>query len=95
MNFTCSKDNLLKTLSYTVNAIDPKPVQDALKCFRLDVGVDWLTVQANNYRLGIKVGMEVFICETGSILVDAKKFIKIIKACSDEINFSLDDKKKS
>ena len=90
MNFTCSKDNLLKILSHAFNAVEPKPVENTLKCFHLDVSADWLTVQANNYQLGIKVGMEIFTRETGSLLVDAKKFIQIIKACRDEINFSLD-----
>ena len=88
MKFSCSKKDLLATLSTASKALAVRPMTPILAGFYLKVFGDVLEVQANNYSLGIAGQTPVNSQdEGGEVVVIGKKFLEVVRAMPDDVIF--------
>lgn len=82
MKFTTTKNGLIKGLSTVSRAISPKAMQAILGCVLIEVG-DSIQLMGNNLEIGIQTAIEGDIEQIGSIAVEAKMFLEVIKKMPD------------
>ena len=83
MKLVCSKSNLLNGVQIVSKAVSNKPTISILECIMVDATKGFITLTANDMDLGIETIIEGQIVEKGSIALDAKIFLEIVRKLPD------------
>lgn len=83
MKLVCSKSNLLNGVQIVSKAVSNKTTMSILECIMVDATKGIITLTANDMDLGIETIIEGQIVEKGSIALDAKIFLEIVRNLSD------------
>lgn len=82
MKITCSKSDLLSSVSIVMKAVSNKTTLPILECILIEVQ-DQIKLTATDMELGIETYVNGTILETGKIAIDAKLFSEIIRKLPD------------
>lgn len=83
MKLVCSKSNLLNGVQIVSKAVSNKTTMSILECIMVDATKGIITLTANDMDLGIETIIEGQIVEKGSIALDAKIFLEIVRKLPD------------
>ena len=83
MKLVCSKSNLLNGVQIVSKAVSNKTTMSILECIMVDASKGIITLTANDMDLGIETIIEGDIVEKGSIAIDAKIFLEIVRKLPD------------
>ena len=83
MKLVCSKSNLLSGVQIVSKAVSNKTTMSILECIMVDASKGIITLTANDMDLGIETIIEGNIIEKGSIALDAKIFLEIVRKLPD------------
>ncbi|OGI08086.1 MAG: DNA polymerase III subunit beta [Candidatus Margulisbacteria bacterium GWF2_35_9] len=78
MDVICKKDDLLKILSISINAVSERTTIEALKCFKLEAIDNKLFITSNNLETNIIGSLNAKVNNNGKTLVHAKTFLNIV-----------------
>ena len=93
MKITCSKNNLLKSVSISLKAVPSKTTMPILECILIDASASQIKFTTNDMELGIETIVEGTIEEKGMVALDAKIFYEIIRRLPDnDVTIKTDDK---
>lgn len=96
MKLICSKSNLLNGVQIVSKAVSNKTTMSILECIMVDAAKGNITLTANDMDLGIETIIEGEIVEKGSIALDAKIFLEIVRKLPDsEITIETDSSYKT
>lgn len=79
MKFICDKANLLNGLQIVSKAVSNKTTMSILECIMVDATKGVITLTGNDMDLGIETFIEGEILEKGSIALEAKIFLDIVR----------------
>ena len=79
MKLVCTKANLLNGVQIVSKAVSNKTTMSILECIMVDATKGIITLTANDMDLGIETTIEGDILEKGSIALDAKLFLEIVR----------------
>lgn len=82
MKITCSKSDLLSSVSIVMKAVSNKTTLPILECILIEVQ-DQIKLTATDMELGIETYVNGTILKTGKIAIDAKLFSEIIRKLPD------------
>lgn len=82
MKITCSKSDLLSSVSIVMKAVSNKTTLPILECILIEVQ-DQIKLTATDMELGIETYVNGTIIESGKIAIDAKLFSEIIRKLPD------------
>ena len=83
MKLVCSKANLLNGVQIVSKAVSNKTTMSILECVMVDATKGSITLTANDMDLGIETIIQGDILEKGSIALDAKIFLEIVRKLPD------------
>lgn len=83
MKLVCSKSNLLNGVQIVSKAVSNKTTMSILECIMIDATKGIITLTANDMDLGIETIIDGDIIEKGSIALDAKIFLEIVRKLPD------------
>lgn len=83
MKLVCSKSNLLNGVQIVSKAVSSKTTMSILECIMVDATKGIITLTGNDMDLGIETIIEGNIVEKGTIALDAKIFLEIVRNLSD------------
>ena len=83
MKIVCSKSDLLNGVQIVSKAVSNKTTMSILECIMVDTTKGIITLTANNMDLAIETVIEGQIIERGSIALDAKIFLEIVRKLPD------------
>ena len=96
MKLVCSKANLLNGVQIVSKAVSNKTTMSILECVMVDATKGSITLTANDMDLGIETIIQGDILEKGSIALDAKIFLEIVRKLPDsDITIETDSDRKS
>ena len=96
MKLVCSKSNMLNGVQIVSKAVSNKTTMSILECIMVDATKGIITLTANDMDLGIETIIEGDIIEKGSIALDAKIFLEIVRKLPDsEITIETDSSYKT
>ena len=96
MKLVCTKSNLLNGVQIVSKAVSNKTTMSILECIMVDASKGNITLTANDMDLGIETIIEGDIIEKGSIALDAKIFLEIVRKLPDsEITIETDSSYKT
>ena len=84
MKLVCTKANLLNGVQIVSKAVSNKTTMSILECIMVDATKGIITLTANDMDLGIETIIEGDILEKGSIALDAKLFLEIVRGFTGE-----------
>lgn len=85
MKILCQKSDLLNGLSIVSKAVPSKTTMSILECILVDSTAGNIKLTANDMELGIETTVEGQIIEKGTIAIDAKIFLDIIRKLPDSV----------
>ncbi|MBE5868352.1 MAG: DNA polymerase III subunit beta [Lachnospiraceae bacterium] len=92
MKLVCSKANLLNGVQIVSKAVPNKTTMSILECIMIDATKGSIKLIANDMELGIETIIDGDIVEKGSIAIDAKIFLDIVRKLPDsDITVETDD----
>lgn len=83
MKLICKKSNLLNGTSIVSKAVPSKTTMPILECILVDASNEIIKLTANDMDLGIDTVIEGDIIEPGTIALDAKLFLEIVRKLPD------------
>lgn len=83
MKIVCTKSNLLNGVQTVSKAVPNKTTMSILECILVDAGENMIKLTANDMELGIETVIEGDIIEPGTIALDAKIFLEIVRKLPD------------
>ena len=83
MNIICSKQKLQEAISIVTKAITGKTTMPILECILIDATTEIIKLTANDMELGIETIVDGEILEKGTIAIDAKIFMEIVRKLPD------------
>ena len=96
MKLVCSKSDLLNGVQIVSKAVSNKTTMSILECIMVDASMGIITLTANDMDLGIETIIKGEIIEKGSIALDAKIFLEIVRKLPDnDITMETDDSYKT
>ncbi len=96
MKLVCSKSDLLNGVQIVSKAVSNKTTMSILECIMVDASMGIITLTANDMDLGIETIIEGEIVEKGSIALDAKIFLEIVRKLPDsDITMETDESYKT
>lgn len=95
MKVRVNREEFAQAMGAAVASINPKTFKDILKCVRLDVAADVMTVSATDLEIGLTYSCsQIETQEPGATLVDADLLRQIVSNCGDEVLAIETDKSK-
>ncbi len=92
MKFICSKQSLLNGLQIVSKAVPNKTTMSILECILVEAKDGTIKFTANDMELGIETVIEGNILEKGTIALDARIFLDIVRKLPDnDVNIETDD----
>ena len=92
MKFICSKQSLLNGLQIVSKAVPNKTTMSILECILVEAKDGTIKFTANDMELGIETVIEGNILEKGTIALDAKIFLDIVRKLPDnDVTIETDD----
>ena len=92
MKFICSKQNLLNGLQIVSKAVPNKTTMSILECILVEAKEGTIKFTANDMELGIETVIEGNILEKGTIALDARIFLDIVRKLPDnDVTIETDD----
>ena len=96
MKLVCSKSDLLNGVQIVSKAVSNKTTMSILECIMVDASMGIITLTANDMDLGIETIIKGEIVEKGSIALDAKIFLEIVRKLPDsDITMETDESYKT
>jgi len=93
MKFTCSKNDLIRSVNISAKAIASKSTIPILKGILLSLSENQLTLKSSCLDLSIETSLQVQGFENGKTVIDAKLFGDILKSLPNSlISLFTDDK---
>ena len=83
MKIICSKTNLLNGVNTVSKAVPSKTTMSILECILIDATKGEIKLTANDMELGIETIIEGEIMEKGTIALDAKIFLEMVRKLPD------------
>lgn len=83
MKIVCTKSNLLNGVQTVSKAVPNKTTMSILECILVDATENMIKLTANDMELGIETVIEGDIIESGTIALDAKIFLEIVRKLPD------------
>ncbi len=83
MKIICSKTNLLNGVNTVSKAVPSKTTMSILECILIDTTKGEIKLTANDMELGIETIIEGEIMEKGTIALDAKIFLEMVRKLPD------------
>lgn len=83
MKIVCKKSNLLTGVQTVSKAVPNKTTMSILECILVDTTSGSIKLTANDMELGIETVIEGNIVENGTIALDAKIFLEIVRKLPD------------
>lgn len=83
MKIVCTKSNLLNGVQTVSKAVPNKTTMSILECILVDATENMIKLTANDMELGIETVIEGDIVEPGTIALDAKIFLEIVRKLPD------------
>ncbi|MCM1266718.1 MAG: DNA polymerase III subunit beta [Bacteroidales bacterium] len=83
MKIVCTKSNLLNGVQTVSKAVPNKTTMSILECILVDASQNEIKLTANDMELGIETVIEGEIVEQGTIALDAKIFLEIVRKLPD------------
>lgn len=83
MKIVCTKSNLLTGVQTVSKAVPNKTTMSILECILVDTTDNEIKLTANDMELGIETIIEGEILEKGTIALDAKIFLEIVRKLPD------------
>ena len=83
MKIICSKTNLLNGVNTVSKAVPSKTTMSILECILIDTTKGEIKLTANDMELGIETVIEGEIMEKGTIALDAKIFLEMVRKLPD------------
>lgn len=83
MKIVCTKSNLLNGVQTVSKAVPNKTTMSILECILVDATQNVIKLTANDMELGIETVIEGDIVEPGTIALDAKIFLEIVRKLPD------------
>ena len=83
MKFICSKQSLLNGLQIVSKAVPNKTTMSILECILVEAKEGTIKFTANDMELGIETVIEGNILEKGTIALDARIFLDIVRKLPD------------
>lgn len=83
MKLVCSKSNLLNGLQIVSKAVPSKTTMSILECILIDAAKGVIKLTANDMELGIETTIDGEIIDKGTIALDAKIFLDIVRKLPD------------
>lgn len=92
MKIICTKSNLLTGVQTVSKAVPNKTTMSILECILVDTTGGSIKLTANDMELGIETVIDGEILEQGTIAIDAKIFLEIVRKLPDnDITIETDD----
>lgn len=96
MKIVCSKSNLLNGVQIVSKAVPNKTTMSILECILVEADRGEIKLTANDMELGIETKIEGDVIEKGTIALDAKIFLEIVRKLPDsDITIETDDSYKT
>lgn len=96
MKLVCSKSDLLNGVQIVSKAVSNKTTMSILECIMVDASMGIIKLTANDMDLGIETIIKGEIVEKGSIALDAKIFLEIVRKLPDsDITMETDESYKT
>ena len=83
MKLVCSKQNLLTAVQTVSKAVPNKTTMSILECILLEAYDQKIVLTANDMELGIETSIGGNVMEKGTIALDAKIFLEIVRKLPD------------
>lgn len=83
MKVVCSKTNLLNGVQIVSKAVPSKTTMSILECILIEAASGNIKMTANDMELGIETNIEGDVIEKGTIALDAKIFLEIVRKLPD------------
>lgn len=83
MKVVCSKTNLLNGVQIVSKAVPSKTTMSILECILIETESGNIKMTANDMELGIETVIEGDVVEKGTIALDAKIFLEIVRKLPD------------
>ncbi len=92
MKMICSKPNLLNGVNIVSKAVPSKTTMSILECILIQAYDDTIKLTANDMELGIETIIDGQIIEKGTVAIDAKIFLEIVRKLPDnDITIEVDN----
>lgn len=96
MKIVCSKSNLLNGVQIVSKAVPNKTTMSILECILVEADRGEIKLTANDMELGIETKIEGEVIDKGTIALDAKIFLEIVRKLPDsDITIETDDSYKT
>lgn len=83
MKIVCTKANLLNGVQTVSKAVPNKTTMSILECILVEAAENEIKLTANDMELGIETVIEGDVVESGTIALDAKIFLEIVRKLPD------------
>ena len=83
MKVVCSKTNLLNGVQIVSKAVPSKTTMSILECILIEAASGNIKMTANDMELGIETNIEGDVIEKGTIALDARIFLEIVRKLPD------------
>lgn len=83
MKIVCTKSNLLNGVQTVSKAVPNKTTMSILECILVEASENEIKLTANDMELGIETVIEGDVVESGTIALDAKIFLEIVRKLPD------------